>query len=35
MTEQVVALARGMCGPGQDEELLCLVCAGACRTLDR
>lgn len=34
MREQVEALARELCGPGQDEELLRLVCAGACRTLE-
>lgn len=34
MTELVIELARRVCGPGQDEELLRLACEQACRTLD-
>lgn len=34
MTELVTELARRVCPPGQDEELLRLACEGACRLLD-
>ena len=34
MTEQVMELVQGLCGPGQDEELMRTLCAGACQVLD-
>lgn len=33
MTDEVLEIAKGLC-PGQDEELLRLLCAAACETLD-
>lgn len=35
MTEQVVELARALGAVGQDEDVLRVLCASACRTLDR
>ena len=34
MTEQVLELLRAMCGAGQDETVLRMLCESACRTLD-
>ena len=35
MTEQVMELALVLGGVGQDEDVLRMLCANACRTLDR
>ena len=35
MTEQVLELVQALGGAGQDEEMLRMLCATACRTLDR
>lgn len=35
MTEQVMELVRALGGAGQDEDVLRMLCANACRTLDR
>lgn len=35
MTEQVLELLLALCGPGQDETVLRLLCESACRALDR
>lgn len=34
MTEQVMELVQGLCGAGQDEEILRTLCGNACRVLD-
>lgn len=33
MTEAVLELARGLCGPGQDEDTLRRLCDNACKVL--
>ncbi len=35
MTEQVMALVQALAGAGQDGDVLRMLCANACRTLDR
>lgn len=35
MTEQVMELVQALGGAGQDEDVLRMLCANACRTLDR
>ena len=35
MTEQVMELVQALGGAGQDEDVLRMVCANACQTLDR
>ena len=35
MTEQVMELVRALGSAGRDEDVLRMVCAAACRTLDR
>jgi len=34
MTEQVLELLLALCGPGQDETVLRMLCESACRALD-
>ena len=35
MTEQVMELTQALGGVGQDEDVLRMLCGGACRMLDR
>ena len=35
MTEQVMELVQALGGACQDEDVLRMLCAGACRTLDQ
>ena len=35
MTEQVMELVQALAGAGQDEDVLRMLCANACRALDR
>lgn len=34
MTEQVLELLQGLCGVGQDENMLRMLCESACKVLD-